>query len=266
MNIKYILSEGLFFDTDHRFYWNWRQLGLTGEEFTVPGADGCELDALFLKANSANGKKLRGTVFYAHDGSKNYTAHFDQVAWLVTQGFNVLLYDPRDCGRSTGTLSLNGMVQDAEAVYQHFISNQLISPDTLILLGQGIGAEALLRMLERHPQGAKAVFLESVWATHRGWLLRRYGPGIGHLCAALLPKDLTDEPIQALQKLRIPVVLILPGKDDAVPAKESRDMAEACPKWGKVWRADGEKHLTALAKPGKWREDFLTYAKKYLKE
>ena len=94
-------------------------------------------------------------MLYAHNCTRNYGYHLPQVSWLVPAGWNVVLYDPEETGRSTGKLTLNGMVDDAEAVYQYVRGQRGVSAKKLVLFGQGPGGESLLRLLHRHPDGAR---------------------------------------------------------------------------------------------------------------
>ena len=256
------IAEGLFFETDRRQYWDYRQFGLQGEEFATKGPEGTSISGLWLKALPQDGKTLQGTVLYAHNCTRNYGYHLPQVSWLVPAGWNVVLYDPEETGRSTGKLTLNGMVDDAEAVYQYVRGQRGVSAKKLVLFGQGPGGESLLRLLHRPPDGAAAIVLEAVTATHRGWMIRRYGPGVGHLGAALLPSTITENPIDALRELKIPVAYLYPGRDDSVPEKEMDDMLKALPENREIWMALKEKHLTAFGYPTEWRDHFIQFAEK----
>ena len=98
------IAEGLFFETDRRRYWDHRQFGLEGETFETPGPNGSVISGLWLKALPQDGKPLQGTVLYAHCCTRNMGFHLPQVSWLVPSGWNVILYDPEETGRSTGKL------------------------------------------------------------------------------------------------------------------------------------------------------------------
>lgn len=256
------IAEGLFFETDHRQYWDFRQFGLEGQEFFAPGPDHSKISGLWLKALPKDGKPVLGTVLYAHNCTRNYGFHLPQISWLIPSGWNVILYDPEETGRSTGKLTLNGMVDDAEAVYRYAKEALGITENKLVLFGQGPGGEALLRLLKRHPNGAAAIILEAVTATHRGWMIRHYGQGVGHLGAVLLPKSITEEPIDALRGVTIPVAYLYPALDESVPEKEMDDMLKALPENHEIWMALKGKHLTSFAYPTEWRDRFLEFAKR----
>ncbi len=262
LGVGYTFSEGLFFSPDRRPHWEPGQYGFRGEKFMVEGPGKSELHGLFVPAKLAEGTPLRGTVLYSHDCVSNFSHHLADAIWLASSGFNVAYYDPEGCGESTGELTLNGMVDDLEAVYSYLLSDGRADAGKLVLYGNGVGGEAVLRLLVRHPEGAAAAVVESVWATHRGWILHTYLPIISQIAASFLPKDLTEEPIDALGKVRIPLALLIPGRDALVPRSEAKRMREAAPKQAEIWEAEGERHRMPLSRPGEWRRRFLAFAKK----
>lgn len=93
-------------------------------------------------------------------------------------------------------------------------------------------------------------------------MIRRYGPGVGHLGARLLPDSVSEDPIDALREVKIPVAYLYPGRDDSVPEKEMDDMLKALPENREIWVALKEKHLTSFGYPTEWRDRFLNFAAK----
>ncbi|MEI3143824.1 MAG: hypothetical protein V8S69_00730 [Dakarella massiliensis] len=150
------IAEGLFFETDRRQYWDYRQFGLQGEEFATKGPEGTSISGLWLKALPQDGKTLQGTVLYAHNYKELWLS---SAAGLVARSCRLECGSLRSgrTGRSTGKLTLNGMVDDAEAVYQYVCGQRGVSAKKLVLFGQGPGGESLLRLLHRHPDGAAAI-------------------------------------------------------------------------------------------------------------
>ena len=74
-------------------------------------SDGSKLHAWFLPAQG----RVKGTVLHLHGNAANVSNHLPLVAWLPPRGFNVLTLDYRGFGRSQGTPSLDGVVDDAAA-------------------------------------------------------------------------------------------------------------------------------------------------------
>ncbi len=260
------IADGLFFETDHRQYWDYRRFGLEGERFVSVTGNGTEIPSLFLRALPRNGGKVRGTVLYAYDGTRNASFHLPQISWLVPGGWNVVLFDPPGAGESEGTTSLDSYAEAACGAYDAVLENKTATPQGLVLFGQGVGGAAVLEILARHPEGAAGVVLEGTFARRRSLMLRRYGPGVGHLAASLLTPSSLQDPADIWRGLRIPAAYLRPGRDSSVPEKELSDMVNSSPAGRTIWNAAKEKHLTAFGYPTEWRDRFLEFADSAVKK
>src|SRR3989304_4903016 len=61
-------------------------------------SDGVSLHGWFLTAHGDD----YGTILYLHGNAENLSTHVNYVLWLVSAGFNVLIFDYRGDGRSEG--------------------------------------------------------------------------------------------------------------------------------------------------------------------
>ncbi|MDO5530877.1 alpha/beta hydrolase [Sutterella sp.] len=248
--------EGLFLSTDRQRYWSPEHFGLTGREILSPAPDGSRVSTLVI--DPAEGKPA-GTVLYLHPGSHNRGFHLPQVAWLAAAGWRVLVPDYRGSGASEGSLRPDLLHEDAEAA----AAAADVRPGELIVFGQGAGAHAALRFAARNPVLCRGLVLESLYATRRGWLIHRYGPGIGHLCAALLESE-TPEPAELLSRTGIPTALLHAERDAWLPAAEHRALLRHIPANCTCWEAPGAKTSEPFMAPGIWREKFLCFARSAL--
>lgn len=246
------IAESLFFSPDRRSYWNPSHFGLSAETIQVPGPGGVMLGGLFLPAIGAS----KGTVLHLHAGSTNLANHLAQISWLVASGYNVLMFDYRGYGKSPGTATLDGVLADAKAALAYLRKRTDVDAQRIVVFGQAVGGAVALRLLAQDAVGIKLAVIESAWATHRGFMLDRYGPGIGHLAARLLPQNVS-EPVDGLRQLTLPVVLVFPERDSTVPAKQFAELVAAAPEGRQVWRVPGKRHLNVFAYPGEWRERML---------
>ncbi len=250
--------EGLFFEVSARRYWRFEHFGLVGEPFLATAPDGSAINAWFLPAQPEDGRPVRASILHCHACTHNMSFHLPQISWLVAAGYNVVMFDYRGVGESAGRLSLQGLSEDARAVLEAALKRPAVAKGDVFLFGQGVGAEAAVKLARDWPERVAGVVLESLYARHRTWMLRRYGPGVGHLCGALLPKGVED-PVSALSAVRVPLVLVLPTKDKRTPEGEVSDVLHAAPKTREVWRAEGKKYLGVFDYPGEWRERFLSF-------
>jgi predicted alpha/beta-fold hydrolase len=61
----------------------------------------------------------KGTVIHCHGNAGNITGHFQFVAWMPSCGWNVLVFDYRGFGRSTGRPTRAGTVADVNAAIDY---------------------------------------------------------------------------------------------------------------------------------------------------
>ena len=258
-------AEGLFFECNSRRSWRFEHFGLKGEEGLIEMPEGSlstsPISYWFLPADPNDNAPVHGTVLFCNAGTHNMGFHLPQVSWLVPASYNVVMVDYHGAGLSEGRTSLSGILEDTRVVYETVSERKDVKGKPLYLFGQGMGAFAAAVLASELPEGTvQGVVLESLYATHKGWMLRRYGPGIGHLCAALLLQGVIN-PVEALACIKQPLVVITPSKDSRNPEKEVDEVVHAAPKHREIWRVEGKKFLGVFDYPTEWRERFLGFCK-----
>lgn len=261
--------EGLFFECTARRYWRFEHFGLTGEVGMLPVDGTSPLSFAFLPAASPEGVasptnpvKPKGVILYCPPTLHNMMFHLPQIAWLVASGYHVMMFDYHGAGLSEGQPSIEGIKADACVALAALLKRPECEGLPLYLFGQGMGACAAVSLAKANPQRFKAVVLESLIASYKGWMLHRYGPGVGHFCAAMLPDTLTD-PIEELKTLQMPLAIVVPTKDQKVPEKESDRVVKEAPHQREIWRVEGKKQLGVFDYPGVWRERFLAFCEEH---
>ncbi len=108
--------------------------GLVTEDLWFRTADGVDLHGWWIAH-----PKAAGTVLYCH-GSSGSIAHrvgvFRQLAKLRV---NVLAFDYRGYGRSSGVPSERGLYTDARAAYDHLVGPRGRSAEEILLFGHSLG-------------------------------------------------------------------------------------------------------------------------------
>lgn len=125
--------------------------GLRFEELELATADGERLHGWWVPAPGA-----RHTVLHFHGNAGNIGHRLEHLQLLHGLGLNVLLFDYRGYGRSTGTAHEAGLYLDAEAVWQHALGRGL-APDALVLHGQSMGGAVAAWLAARRPPAALVV-------------------------------------------------------------------------------------------------------------
>jgi pimeloyl-ACP methyl ester carboxylesterase len=102
----------------------------------------------------------QATIIYFHGNGGNIR----NLGWvgerLAARGFDVLLFDYRGFGKSSGkSYSEQGIYRDADAAYDYIVNTRGVAPERLVLYGQSLGTTAVADVASRRPCGA--IILES---------------------------------------------------------------------------------------------------------
>ncbi len=123
------------------------------------------------------------TILYFHGNKHNLDEYWDRVMFLHDAGVNVLIFDYRGFGKSTGVSSEVGLHEDAEAALQYVLSRFGVFRDSVGFYGYSLGnvpsiylaAEKMdpLFLIAESPfasaaslaQGSRALALPKGWLT-----------------------------------------------------------------------------------------------------
>ena len=139
----------------------WRtpaEAGLVYEELTLHTSDGEQLAAWYLPAEEA-----RGTMLFCHGNAGNLAHRVDSLRLFHQLGLNVLIFDYRGYGDSTGQPSEKGTYQDALAAWEHLINERQASPHEIVLLGRSLGGAVATWLAISEKPGA--LILESTFTS-----------------------------------------------------------------------------------------------------
>ncbi len=127
-----------------------------GEEITIGTPDGTKINAMLFRGRGRN----RGTViralgnndFYENSGS----CFLDVIHTFVGRDVDVLMFNPRGCGKSTGASSPLGLALDAYSAGEYLVQRDNVDPSRILYYGHSLGGSygvagaALLQ--KQHPQ------------------------------------------------------------------------------------------------------------------
>ena len=131
-------------------------IGMDYEELTLKTTDGEQLHAWFIPHPQA-----RATLLFAHGNAGNISHRLDSIQVFHDLGLNVLIFDYRGYGRSTGKPGENGTYRDADAAWAYLTETRGIDSGRIILFGRSLGAAVIADLATRaEPAG---VILESAF-------------------------------------------------------------------------------------------------------
>jgi len=201
------------------------EFGLDYENVRFNSEDGTRLSGWFLPAATvASPKDAKGTVIHMHSNSGNITSHWHFAGWLPSQGYNVFVFDYRGFGKSFGTATPKGILEDAVAAITYIRSRTDIDPGKIFIFGQSLGGTLAIAAAAINPEGVRAVAVEAAFYSYSELVHdRRPGEGYG-----LEPDDIYSAGHYVSQLSPIPL-LLLHGTGDSVTsyAQSERLFAEA---------------------------------------
>lgn len=128
-------------------------VGLAYEPLKLHTADGETLDAWFIPAPDA-----RRTLLYVHGNGGNIGHRFDPIGVFHRLGLNVLIFDYRGYGASTGSPDEAGTYADALAAWTYLVQRRHIPPDEIVLFGESLGGAVAAWLAERHAPAALIIY------------------------------------------------------------------------------------------------------------
>ena len=194
--------------------WDPRDYGIPPhavEEHRIETPDGESLYAWYCRA-----EKPVATGVFCHGNSGNLTTSADVIPHLLNAGFNVLFFDYRGFGRSTGRASLGGVISDGITAARF---HDQIRPKNLpsILYGFSLGGAVAAQVIRRHP--FDALILQSTF-TNLPQLTRVLFPKMPlHLFAGNVFNTL-----DVIRRLQVPLLVLHGTHDEVCPCAMAHDL------------------------------------------
>lgn len=212
--------------------WNPEDYGIpktaVGEHW-IDTPDGEELYAWYCRAE----KPVASGVF-CHGNTGNLTISADIIPHLLNAGFNVLFFDYRGFGRSSGTASLRGVISDGVTASRF---HDKIRPKDIpsVLYGFSLGGAIAAQVIRRHP--FDALILQSTF-TSLPEITRYLFP---RLPLHLLSGNIFDT-VGVIKRLQVPLLIMHGTNDEVCPSTMANEIFEACPAPKRIHTVEGGLH------------------------
>lgn len=213
------------------------EAGLEYRDLRIETDDGERLHGWWIGARTDS----LGHLLLCHGNAGNVGDRVLHAAVLTAAGFDVLLFDYRGYGRSSGRPSEEGIYRDARAALTCLVEQRAVDPRRVFYLGESLGgAVALDLALERPPAGL--VLLSGFTGVRE----------LGRLHYPFVPTALVPDAYPSLRrihKLRAPLLVLHGERDDIVPLSQGRTLFDAAPepKHMHVFAGLGHNDLVTLA-------------------
>jgi fermentation-respiration switch protein FrsA (DUF1100 family) len=213
------------------------ETGLAFEELSLSTGDGQRLHAWWIAGRPPS----VGHLLFCHGNAGNIGDRVLEAALLSAVGFDVLLFDYRGYGRSTGRPQEEGTYRDARAALAALAGRPSVDRDRIFYLGESLGgAVALALAVQFAPRG---LVLQSTFTSIRQ-AARHHYPFIP---SVLIPDAYPS--LRLISRLRAPLLVLHGDRDEIVPVAHGRALLEAAtvPKRMRVFSGLGHNDLAARA-------------------
>ncbi|MDR4513357.1 alpha/beta hydrolase [Nitrosomonas sp.] len=117
------------------------QIGLNYENVEINTEDGETLHGWFVQAPDAV-----GTVLFLHGNAGNVSHRLEYLSMFHALRLNILIFDYRGYGQSSGTPSEVGTYVDADAAWLYLTDMRGIEPGKVVLFGESLGGAIAARL------------------------------------------------------------------------------------------------------------------------
>ncbi|MEQ9407312.1 MAG: alpha/beta hydrolase [Fuerstiella sp.] len=198
-----------------------------GVDTSLVTADGQNIKGWLVNATgrSAGHVGRAPLVLYFPGNSLNRYERVHDLQEVASHGFDVLVFDYRGFGDSTGTPTESALTADARLVWQYATDTLKYEPQRIVVFGESLGGAVALSMWSRtnpHPPQPAAMILSSTFASMSKTVAWHY---------PLFPFQflLADRwpSIERIGRVQAPVVVFHGTQDDMVPVAHARALAQA---------------------------------------
>jgi uncharacterized protein len=213
--------------------------GLDFSELAIDTEDGERLHGWWVGARPPP----LGHVLLCHGNAGNVGDRVDHVELLAAAGFDVLLFDYRGYGRSTGRPGEEGTYLDARAAQAALLRQDGVEEARVLYLGESLGGAVALALAAEHPPAG--LILQSTFTSVRD---------MGRLHYPFIPAVVVPDAypsLRLIRELRVPLLVLHGERDDIVPLSSGEALFAAAPgpKRMHVFRGLGHNDLVPLGGP-----------------
>lgn len=240
-----------FFQPERALIQTPERAGLRYETVKLRAADGVELFAWFLPARGTP----QATVLFLHGNAENISTHFFNVAWMPSEGFNVLALDYRGYGGSGGTPSLAGVQLDIDAALEALLRRPDVDRRRIVLFGQSLGGALAIHYAARGKQrdALRAAIADSAFADYRAIVKEKLAGFFLTWPFQWLPALTVDNDYAPLASVRavspLPLLLIHGERDGIVPVHHSKRLYDAATEPKELWLVPEAGHVQSVGDP-----------------
>jgi fermentation-respiration switch protein FrsA (DUF1100 family) len=202
------------------------RLGLRAEEVQLEPEPGIQLHAWFFPVSNS-----LASLLFCHGNAGNVSHRLENVASLVQTGFQVLLFDYRGYGHSSGQPSEKGLYRDAIAAWEYLLGRKDSIERPLIIFGRSLGGAVAIDLANHigtpDPNVSTGLVIESTFTS-----IQTLARLIFRLALPNLP--VKYDSLSKIGRIRMPLLAIHGEQDELIPYADGQALFKAAPE-PKAW-------------------------------
>jgi alpha-beta hydrolase superfamily lysophospholipase len=237
----------LFYYPSHTVALTPSKLQIAHKEFTIPSSDHVTLSGWWMMP--PKDRRIGRVVLQLHGNAENMTTHFLYVAWLVSEGYDVVTWDYRGYGQSSlERPSQLGLIDDTCAVLGWISREKSFKNLPLFVVAQSLGGAVATGSIPKCPAPQlKGLVIDSTFSSYRRIARAKLGQfwptwPLQYPLALLVSDDV--DLIDNVKKIRVPVLFFHSTHDPVVPYDLGYELFSSAPQ---------PKEFVALHEPGHTR-------------
>lgn len=219
----------------YKLDWNGRQ----AQEVTFTNSSGNRVHALYFPS-----PKATRVILFHHGQYGNIKIHLPSCDYLLQPENSLLIYDYAGFGKSEGSPSLKGMVDDSRAAYDYLVKQLKIDPKQVIQCGGSLGTGPAALIAAEQP--CAALILLSPYTSIKTEA-REIFPFL-RLYPDFLITDYDFDSIANVSRLKVPVLIVHGTSDICISVHHSDDLFAAAHAPKSFLRVPGGGHQGAYTK------------------
>ena len=230
VGLMFAFQDRLLFQPGSRISRTPDALGMPYDTVRIDTGDGETLHGWWIP--SASARPLRGTLLFFHGNAGTIAGRLENARQFHRMGLNVLLFDYRGYGKSTGTPSEDSLYRDAEAAWTWLADTRSVAPSDITIFARSMGGGPASWLAVR--TDPRAVILESVFTSVPDVAAHHY-PFVPVRWLARTRFDV----LSRVPDLLAPLLVIHSRADRVVPFAHGRQLYEAAAEPKRFLEIDG---------------------------
>jgi len=217
--LAFAFQDWLLFQPSSRIVATPDRAGMDYETVHLDTEDGESLHGWWIPARGG-AASARATLLFFHGNAGNISGRLESVQQFHHLGLNVLIFDYRGYGQSSGSPSEDGLYRDADAAWRYVTETRGVEPSEIVLFGRSMGGGPAT-WLAQHTD-PRAVILESVFTSVPDIAAHHYS----FLPVRYLTRMQFDN-VSRVGDLGAPLLVIHSRDDRIVPFDHGRQLYDA---------------------------------------